>query len=291
MAETGKPLTYWDYIQAAFFQKVHVPGLGLMPANLLGLIGIGFLGIGFPALWILGLGLETAYLTALAGNARFQKSVRGRGVTAEAEVWNRRREAIVNSLTEANRNRHRELIQKSFGVSLQSHNPAADMVRKNVAGLLWTHLNLLASQEKVNSISVMVSRSKSSQEIADLENRIQEAVPESPLFRSLEASLALVKKRLVNLDRAEESSKVIAAEVERIERQINLLREETALGHNPEFITGHLDSVTRSLEETGKWLSDNADILGEFSQPLSGHYPMPSQEGPANRPSQFMSEG
>jgi hypothetical protein len=270
-------LSYWDYIKAAFGLRVRVPGMGHLPMNALAVAGVGLVGLGFPPLLLVGLGLETAYLTTLAGNGRFQRFIRGRGLAAEQETWNQRREKLIAGLGGPARKRHLDLIAQSHALFLNEENPAGALVRENLAGLLWTHLRLLSSQEKVNSIRERVNRKIGLEEISDLERRVSEAPKDGALYRSLDASLSLARKRIANLDRAEESAKVLDAEIERIERQINLLREEAAVGQNPEMITEHLDTVTRSLEETGRWLNENADILGDFSLPASAGLPEPGE--------------
>jgi hypothetical protein len=273
MVTDSRPLSYWDFIKAAFWLKVSIPAMGAVPANILALAGFGLIGLGLPPLLLVGLGLEIAYLTTLAGDRRFQNLVRGKNIALEQDVWNQRRDKILSGLGAIARKRHIELITQSLSITLNDENPASALVRGNLAGLLWTHLRLLASQEKVNSIRQLVDRKKSLEEVSDLEKRVAGALAESALYRSLDASLALAKKRITNLDRAEDSAKVLDAEIERIERQITLLREETTVGQNPEMITGHLDSVTRSMEDTGRWLNENADILGDFSLPPSAAMP------------------
>jgi hypothetical protein len=268
-------LSYWDYVKAAFALKVPVPGLGPLPVNILGAAGLGLVGLGFPPLLLIGLGLETAYLALVAGNPRFQGFVRGRNLSVEQESWNQRRDKLIASLGPNARRRYLELVTLSHAIIPAEDFPAGNLMRDNLAGLLWTHLRLLSSKEKVDSIRNLVDRGKGLQEIAGLEKRLQDSPPDSALHRSLEASLILVKKRIANLDRAEESAKVLEAEIERIERQVNLLREEAAVGQSPETITGHLDTITQSLEETGRWLNDNAEFLGDYSLPSTPGLPDP----------------
>lgn len=64
------------YLSAAFFVRPHIPGLGRMPVNVLAVASLGILGFGNPGFWLLGLGLEAAFLTALATHPRFQRLVR-----------------------------------------------------------------------------------------------------------------------------------------------------------------------------------------------------------------------
>ncbi len=63
------------YLKAAFLVVVDLPALGRVPANILGRSAFAVFGFGEPAFWLLGIGLETAFLFALAYNARFQKVV------------------------------------------------------------------------------------------------------------------------------------------------------------------------------------------------------------------------
>ena len=268
-------LSYWDYVKSAFGLRVSVPGLGQLPLNILGVAGIGLVSLGFPPLLFIGMGVEAAYLTFLAGSPRFQNFVRGRNLSTERESWNVRRDRIIAGLGPNARRRYLELVTQSQSALPSEDSPAGDLVRDNLAALLWTHLRLLSSLEKVNSIRRMVEREKGMGEITGLERRLKDSTPESPLYRSLDASLTLARKRIANLDRAEESAKVLEAELERIERQVTLLHEEAAVGQSPEAITGHLDTVTRSLEETGRWLNENAEFLGDYSQSSTPGMPVP----------------
>ena len=62
----------WRYIKEAFWVRVSLPAVGPLPVNALAVLGFGLLGFGEHALWLMGLGLETAYLFTLATNPRFQ---------------------------------------------------------------------------------------------------------------------------------------------------------------------------------------------------------------------------
>ena len=53
--------------------------------------------------------------------------------------------------------------------------------------------------------------------------------PEGALARSLKATLEIQEKRLVNLETATTNLAVVDAELERIEQQVRLVREESAV--------------------------------------------------------------
>ncbi len=274
---TSPALSYWDFIKSAFFLRTPVPGLGQLPVNLLAFGGLCLVGLGFPPLLFFAVAAETTYLTVLAGNERFQNFIRGKGLSAESEAWNQKREQMLQSLKEKSRQRYMQTLKQSHAILSMDRGAGDEMMQRQLSGLLWTHLRMLVAQERVNSIRDTVAHADVSQEVLELEKRVKEAQPESPLHRSYEASLTLARKRLANLERAEESAKVLGAELERIERQVSLLREESAVGHSPTVMTDQLDMVSRSLEETGKWLNDNADLLGEIQMPNEASLPDPNQ--------------
>ena len=65
--------------------------LGMFVApNWVGLAAFGLLGLSNPGFWILGAGLELGYLLTLATNARFQRTVASRPLSAARAEWNTR---------------------------------------------------------------------------------------------------------------------------------------------------------------------------------------------------------
>ena len=72
----------------------------------------------------------------------------------------------------------------------------------------------------------------------------------------------LTRRRCENLSRAQESLQIIEAEIRRIERQIDLLVEESAVGGNAESLSAQMDGVLASLETTSRWLAEHRDYLG-----------------------------
>jgi hypothetical protein len=65
----------WRYLKAAFLGRVSVPLLGALPVNAMAVAAVAVLGLLHPAVWLAGLGLETAYLFLTATSERFQKTV------------------------------------------------------------------------------------------------------------------------------------------------------------------------------------------------------------------------
>ena len=81
----ARSLGYWEYVKAAFRRRARVPLLGYVPYNYLALFAFTVLGAASqnPGVWFMGGALEIGYLTALAGNTRFQKLVEGEALLKE----------------------------------------------------------------------------------------------------------------------------------------------------------------------------------------------------------------
>ena len=103
-------------------------------------------------------------------------------------------------------------------------------------------------------------------EVVTLEQELATS-PEAPerLKKSKASLLELKKKRLENLARAAEARQILEAELQRIEQQVELLREEAAISRSPEALSAKIDSVTGSLAETNSWMRQHEDILSELS--------------------------
>ncbi len=91
------------------------------------------------------------------------------------------------------------------------------------------------------------------------------ALPE-PVRKSKAGTVEIQKRRLENLERAAEQRATIESELERIEQQVELIREDTAMGREPIALTNRIDQVVGTLAETSQWMKRNADLLGEVGE-------------------------
>src|SRR5262249_4165537 len=76
----------WRCLNAAFFSRLPVPGLGEVPVNLLGLTAFGVLGLINSGFWFLGTGVEATFLWLLASNPRFQRSINAAQALGQLEI-------------------------------------------------------------------------------------------------------------------------------------------------------------------------------------------------------------
>jgi hypothetical protein len=275
-----KSLGFLDYLKEAFHVRAPVPLLGPMPVNYLGLALVAVLGIANPGFWLLGAAAEITFLAMLTTNRRFQNLIDARQLQAVKESYESRVKKALERLQPKSRERYYRLLeqgQKVLGLSEVLEENDMSGLRKMRSGglnqLLWIFLRLLTSREVLADNLARVDESALEAEIANLEKRIGEAGAESQLARALSGTLDIQRRRLANYERANESMLVVEAELERIEQQIVLLREEAAVSGKAEILSNRLDAVTSTMSETNRWMEQNAELFGELGADPLGTVP------------------
>jgi hypothetical protein len=271
MAEPDLKLTYWRYLMEAFQRRTKIPFLGQLPVNTMALAGITVAGLFNPGFWLLGAGGEILYLYLKASSPRFQRLIQAEQLLAAQKSWSERVENVVTRLSGESRHRYRSLLEQcrrilgmSEALDENSLGNFRDLRTRSLNQLLGIFLRLLSSRDTIREHLSQLDRRALEQEVEELENRLTEADPESALARSLEGTLDIQRKRLDNHQRALDSLAVINAELERIERQVQLIREESAVGARPEALSFHLDSVASTMRETSRWMEENSELLGSL---------------------------
>lgn len=272
MAASSAPLGYWDYLKAAFKLRPRVPLLGRLPANALALGTFAVLGLANPGFWFLGAAGEAAYLLLLSSNPRFQKMVQGERLLETRKAYEAKLSKAVSKLSLASQERYGRLAEQcravlSISEALEDH--SAGSLRSLRSGglnqLLAIFLRLLTSREVIQQNMSRVDRNTLEGDVRRLEKQLEEAEEDSPLLRSLQGTLEIQRRRLENLDDAQDSLRVINAELERIEQQVVLIREEAAVGGKARKLSDRLDSVTSTLSETNRWMEQHAELIGDLS--------------------------
>jgi hypothetical protein len=270
----SEPLTYWDYVRAAFKRRWPVPGMGHLPLHQLALAGFAVLGIANPGFWLLGGAAEVGYLAWLSGSRRFQNLVRAERLARVQESWEAKIERAVDRLDPRSRERYRELLgecRKILGLSgevdTDSLGSFRDLRANSLNQLLSIYLRLLTSREILRRNLEHLDRKKLESEIQSLTDRLDhlDTDADAALRRSLEGTLEIQRRRLDNLERSISSREVMEAELQRIERQVELLREEAAVSGSPEALSTRLDAVTSTMSETTRWMDQHADLFQELS--------------------------
>jgi hypothetical protein len=270
MAE--RELGFWDYLKAAFVWKVPIRGLGHFPPNVFILPVFAVLGLLNPGFWLLGGAIEIGYLFALAGNSRFQNLVQGmRMARAKAAPLKdvEKHARLIGALDPASKSRYQALSGVCSTI-LSTADSGGGPVRGTelesggLGQLLWIFLKLLVSRQRISTILSQTSRKDIEAEIASTTERLSKESDSSPLYRSLTGTLDIQKKRLDNLMKAAESLKITEAELERIEKQVALMREETSVSSDPELVSVRLDGIVDSLQGTTKWMTEHDEIFSRL---------------------------
>jgi hypothetical protein len=258
------------YLRAAFTARPRVPGLGAVPFNLLGLAGFSILGAANPAFWVLGAGLEAAYLFGLASSARFREVVdRGNAPPPlpprESAGW----EELVGELSGRERERLAELngkLQRILGLYGRFH--ADDITsgqnRESLLALLGHSARLLLARENLALHWTDDDDGELRGEAAALEAELQAPALSAELRASKTRTLEIVQARLENQKRRAQMGDEIESELRRIEAQFDLALENAAMSSTPQAIS-----------------SDLAIDLAHFDAALAA---LPRADGPARAP-------
>ncbi|RPI76751.1 MAG: hypothetical protein EHM45_11850 [Desulfobacteraceae bacterium] len=273
-------LSFWDYLKAAFNLKVPVKGLGHLPLNKLALGGLFILGFGHPGFFFLGLAFEIAYLLFLSGNPRFQNLVGGIILSENKKNRFEKQLDTVHLLNEEAKSRYQKLESKCDAILNRSGLPSAasgfqSLQSVELDQLRVIFLKLLYSQQTTKEVLNQVSETVLRADLRRIEDKLSKETEDSAVWRSLKGTLEIQNRRLENLLKAKESLKVTEAELDRIEKQVTLISEETAVRNDPQLLSQRLDGVIRSLEDTQKWITDNNELFAALEsapQPVTTGY-------------------
>ncbi len=266
---SGAPLSFWDYVKAAFWKPVRSRAFGAMPLTQMLLAAFGLAGFFNPGFWLLGLALIVAMVGGRSSSARFQKLIDAERIAARAEGAEVTMQRAYERLQPASQSRYRALVMQCreiLGLGDFDESKIADFRAGNLNQLLWLFLRLLSSRESIQDTLARVDRRQLQASIESVRTRVAGvADPEGALARSLRATLEIQEKRLANLDTATNNLAVIDAELERIEQQVRLVREESAVSGSPEALSARLDSVSATLSETSRWMDQHAELFSDLS--------------------------
>ena len=227
-------LGFRDYLKAAFNLRVRSRSLGRLPLNKLLLGGFGILALGHPGFLFLGLAYETAYLIFLSGNKRFQNLVRGekseeRGTGSPDQAAGAAFEAGRGSPAPIPRPGSRLCQDPRQFRPARGRAGLQTLQSQELSRLLDIFLKLLHARKTGDDILGQISESGLREEIRLVEERLAASPRDRRSTAPSAGTLEIQKRRLDNLLQIKESQKVTEAELDRIEKQVTLISEETAL--------------------------------------------------------------
>jgi hypothetical protein len=271
---------FFDYITAAFNARPF--GMFVAP-NWIGLGAFGLLGAMEPGFWVVGAGLELGYLLLLATNERFQRLVNAMPLVAATADWNKRIQALLGRLDASDRRIYDLLAQRCRSIiDLQLHGASPTTVpggleaqADSLGRLSWMFLRLLVARRTIQQVIGEAG------DVTDLRHRVStlerqrsdESLTEE-LRRSLNGQLDILKQRLLQRTDAERKLAYIDAELERIQQQVELIREQAALSTDPELLSQRIDEITATLGATGQWIRDQQKVYGAMEDLLTEPPPL-----------------
>jgi len=242
----------WRYIKSAFLVSADVPALGRVPVNILLASGFVILGFAQPAFWFLGAAVEATLVTALAFNPRFQKYVEAQHLQLAKDDAGSKRQGLIQLLSPESRRRVSNLATKCNSVldvyrSQQMEDYIIDSNRDALESLQWVYLKLLVAQYHLLSPTNNETEQSLEAKIHGLETDLNDKDETESLRQSKSATLAILKKRLVNIRRKEESLEEIDSDLTRIEAQIDLILENATMQGKPQTISTDIELASDLL--------------------------------------------
>ena len=244
----------WRYVKEAFWARVAVPAVGGLPINALAVTGFGVLGVAEHALWLVGLGLETAYLYAVATNPRFQRIINARELERSRQSSEQSRHDLLTQLSPEGRARLERLEAKLANVAALyrtngSDNLLLDSSMEALQKLAALHLRLLVAERNLQTASSQVDEAALQRQEATLTHELTAGGTSlsTSLRESKQATLELTQKRVANARRRAESLAEIASDLARIEAQVDLALEDAGLEGKPAVVTSNLNLLNQIL--------------------------------------------
>jgi hypothetical protein len=267
-----KPTGFLDYVKAAFHLRPRIPGLGHVPANYLGLAAFAVLGLANPGFWFLGAALEMGYLVTLGTHPRFQRLVQGWSAQEEKKTAQMRREELLYRIDPSSRRRYLDLENRCEWILAggaptmpDAPSPPSPIGRHEFDQLLALFYRLLGAREMLLRDARQPGLRKDLQLQRDrIASRLKNDAPEEQLKKTLEATRALLERRIQILDTADAKLQHVEAELDRIEQQVALIAQESSSAlRDPDALTRRIDAMTEGLGEATKWIRDLQGPLAE----------------------------
>ncbi|KFN50836.1 hypothetical protein [Arenimonas composti] len=264
-----KSLKYW---WAAFNAR---PFGMPIPPNWFGIAAFAMLG-GFvnPGFWIVGAALEITYLSSLAGSKRFRNAIdvgerredpadaRYLAMTERLDGRQRERQSSLEA-------RAREILRTLDG------SPMLAAYSDHLQQLVWLHLRLLNARQAIERVLATARREADAldEQERQLRRRLEEPNLSPDLRRSLEQQVAVIDQRQAAHADAAERGEHVDSELQRIDLQVALIREQALLSRDRNDLGGSLDALAASFNEASRWLDSQRDLIGTLDSPLEQRLP------------------
>jgi hypothetical protein len=264
---------FWSYIKAAFNARPF--GMFIAP-NWIGLAAIGLLGLTNPGFWLVGAGVELAYLLGLATNPRFQRAISARVSAGTAQEWKARLDGMVGRLSDTDQARYVAFQARCRAILEQfsQQDPsgsAVDVQSENLSKLVWVYLRLLIARRAMSRVLKEPTLGETQEletRLAELKHRLGDTALPEDLRRSLTSQAEILEQRVTQRREGREKLDFLEAEILRIQEQVELLREQAALSTDADGLSSRLDQITGSLGGASQWINDQQKLYGSLDDLL-----------------------
>ena len=264
----------WRYLKSAFFVGVEVPALGRLPVNALAAAGFFILGFGHPSFWFLGLATEAIVLPSLAFNRRFQNVVDAEDRQLASGDSKAKRVSLVQLLPPDDKRRLAALERKCDKVievyrNAQAEDFLIDTNRDALENLKWIYLKLMIARYHLLTAGTDDTPSALAKKIDSLQGELKNSQDSAALRQSRSATLDILKRRLANVQRREESLEEVESDLTRVESQVDLILDNAAMQGKPQTISTDLELASDLVSGGmfGDAESAVADLDRDYGQP------------------------
>ncbi|MBK6424363.1 MAG: hypothetical protein IPF77_19535 [Gemmatimonadetes bacterium] len=265
--------SFFGYLRAAFSAKPF--GMFVAP-NWIGLAAFGVLGLTNPGFWLVGAGLELAYLLGLASNGRFQRVIDRRATDGSEAEWKARMEAMVRRLTDTDQARYVAFVSRCRTILDQfaQQDPTGSTAKvqsENLSKLIWVYLRLLLARRAMSRVfkePTLGETQEIEHRLAEVRARLADPAMGEDLRKSLSSQAEILEQRVAQRREGREKLDFLEAEILRIQEQVELLREQAALSTDADGLSARLDEITGSLGGASQWISDQQKLYGSLDDLL-----------------------
>ena len=236
----------WRYLKAAFFVGVDLPALGRVPVNALAAAGLFILGFGHPGFWFLGLAAEAAVVPSLAFNKRFQKVVDTQDKQLSSGDSQSKRISLIKLLPGDYQAKLTGLERRCDKVlevyrNAQAEEFVIDTNRDALENLKWVYLKLLIARYHLLTAGTEDTPESLEKRVKSLEGELQNGGESQALRQSRAATVDILKRRLANVQRREQSLEEVESDLTRVESQVDLILDNAAMQGKPQTISTDIE--------------------------------------------------
>ena len=185
-------------------------------------------------------------------------------------------EAMVRRLSDTDQARYVAFVSRCRTIldQLTQQDPsgsAAKVHGENLSKLIWVYIRLLVARRAMSRVlkePTLGETQEIEHRLAEVRARLADESLGPDLRRSLTSQAEILEQRVNQRREGREKLDFLEAEILRIQEQVELLREQSALSTDAEGISARLDEITGSLGGASQWINDQQKLYGSMDDLL-----------------------